>query len=1282
MPKFIFNKESRPLIIGVGCIFLMLLGGWHLNADTLHWTSPRPLQVAPEQTKNHLYFKEAHYSPRQWSKLPLYTKSIPLEKGGDIQVSLENTKYKALTTPEVLDPTEKNRITTTPIIRSEITYQRKQPVASITIVPLRKHPNKGNLQRLVSFDIKINIQSSRSAQKTQRSVTYAKNSILRQGQWYKFSVKQPGMYQLDYEFLQELGVNVDQINPQNLRIYGQKGGMLPESNDVASPTSLQEHALAVKAGNDGSFNEGDYIIMYAEGPHKWYYDTSDQHYHYRLNHYATKNYYFLTTDHGPGRRINTQSSVGGATKTVTSFDAYAVHEKDQNNLLGSGRQWFGTAISSQDTRQVSFSFPHRVTNKPIDLNMRIAGRSKSGTHRFRLSANNTSITNFTIGAVGGSYTSLYARTKTITSSFTDNNNNITLSTHYTPPDNAAKAWIDYIELNARRHLKMEGDQMHFRDSKSVDSGATSKFVISDVNTSITVWEVTDPLSPKKQSTTKSGSKVQFTVPTEHLRDFVAFTGNNFNSPTAEGKVDNQNLHGTSSKDMLIISAQSFLSEAKRLAQFHRKEDDLSVKVVTQQEVFNEFSSGRPDIAAIRNFVKMFYDRAGGNTEQMPDYLLLFGDGSYDYKNLNDQTSNTNYILTFQSQNSLDPVHSFTSDDFFGLLDDNEGGNIRGGKVDIGIGRLTVKSETEAEEVVDKIMHYASPKTQGPWRNNITFVADDEDGNTHINQANTLTHIVRRNHPIVNIDKIFFDAFQQTSTAGGERYPNVNEEINSKIFKGTFIMNYTGHGGELGWAHERVLGVEDITSWENYDKLPLLVTATCEFSRYDDPALTSAGEQTLLSSKGGSIGLMTTTRLVYASENQAMAKSFYRAVFSPIDGNMPRLGDIARIAKNNTSTGEGNRKFGLIGDPALQLNYPQHKVTTTKVNQTPVTASQPDTLKALEKVTVHGLVQDKTGEKLSNFNGVLFPTIFDKPQTIQTLANDPGSNKRTFKLQNNVLFNGKASVNNGAFQFSFIVPKDINYRFGNGKISYYAKNNKTDATGAFQNVIIGGAAQDPAEDNKGPNIDIFMNDKKFVFGGITDEDPQLIVELFDKSGINTVSNGIGHDIKATLDEKKNDVIILNEFYESELDNFKEGEVRYPLSNLEEGRHELNVKAWDVYNNSGEGYTEFVVAPSEDLALSHVLNYPNPFTSQTNFQFEHNRPGDILNVRIEIFTIAGQLIKTIHTQVMSEGYRVNDIRWNGLDDFGDKIGKGVYVYKLRVETSQGEVAHKFQKLVILK
>ena len=719
-------------------------------------------------------------------------------------------------------------------------------------------------------------------------------------------------------------------------------------------------------------------------------------------------------------------------------------------------------------------------------------------------------------------------------------------------------------------------------------------------------------------------------------------------------------------------------------------------MVTTDQVYNEFGGGIADISAIRDYMKMLYDRASGDTGLMPKYLLLFGDGSFDNKNRVD--NNTNLIPTYESYQSFDPTSSFNTDDFFGFLDDNEGGNMLSSsmKMDIAIGRIPAKDATEAESVVTKIKFYKSPASLGPWQNVLTFCADDEDGNEHINSMNTIADYVGTTYPQFNLDKIYLDAYQQISTPGGARYPDVNTAINNRIYSGTLIFNYMGHGGPTGLAHERILSNVDFDGWTNLCKLSLFITATCDFSNFDNAYIISAGERLMLNANGGAIGLVTTTRLVYSSGNKELNKNFMSQVFRIVNGNPITIGEALRICKNITSSDDNNRKFTLLGDPAISLVNSSNKILTSTINLHTVT-SGPDTLKALEKVTVTGFVADKNGMKISTYNGTVYPTVFDKTVTYKTLGNDPGNSPiKNFQLQKNAIFNGKASVKNGDFSFTFIVPKDIAYQYGFGKLSYYSQDGTSSASGYKNDVVVGGSASSFDQDNKGPQIQIYMNDEKFVFGGMTDENPTLFVKLKDESGINTVGNGIGHDVTGVTDEDSKSTFVLNDFYESNLDDYQSGTIRYPLKNISEGRHNITVKAWDVYNNSNEGYTEFIVASSAQAALAHVLNYPNPFTSQTEFMFEHNLSSGNLQVKIEIYSVSGKLVKTI-LQSVDEGnrngiscmaetnagsFRVNGIMWDGNDDYGDPLAKGVYVYRVSIKNDAGLKADTFEKLVLLK
>jgi hypothetical protein len=726
---------------------------------------------------------------------------------------------------------------------------------------------------------------------------------------------------------------------------------------------------------------------------------------------------------------------------------------------------------------------------------------------------------------------------------------------------------------------------------------------------------------------------------------------------------------------VIISHPDFISSARSLAAHRHDHDGLDTVVVTPGQIYNEFSSGKPDVSAIRDFLKMLYDRAA-TQEEMPKYVLLYGDGSY--RNKGTEANNTNLILTYQSANSLSPVSSFVTDDFFGLLDDNEGGST--GLMDIGVGRFPVSTQVQARNAMTKTISYDQPDRMGDWRNTICFIGDDGDYNLHMRQADELADYVETNYPSFSIGKIYLDAYPQVSTPSGARYPDVNEALSQRVNKGALIINYTGHGGENGLAHERILTINDIISWQNRDKLPLFMTATCEFSRFDDYEHTSAGELVFLNPEGGGIALFSTTRLVYSQQNHALNVRFYEHVFTlNAQHQHYRLGDVMRLTKNNTSAGVNKRNFTLLGDPALVLAYPKNRIRVLTVNGTDITQAT-DTLKALGKVTSTGRMEDELGNPMPNFNGIIYPTIYDKRSVIKTLSND-GDPQMTFSLRDRILYKGKASVNNGLFSVQFIVPKDISYNYDYGKLSFYAADNLEDASGSSDRVIIGGSADSIANDSEGPEIQIFMNDEHFVFGGMTDANPQLLVYVSDSNGINTIGSGIGHDLTAIIDQQTNQTIVLNDFYEADTDSYQSGKIQYPLKSLEAGQHHLKVKVWDVYNNSSEDYIEFVVNTSSDLVLKHVLNYPNPFTTHTRFFFEHNQPDTDLDVLIQVFTVSGKLVKTIERHVTSTGYRSAPIDWDGLDDFGSRIGRGVYIYRVKVRTSLGQTAEKFEKLVIL-
>jgi len=603
-------------------------------------------------------------------------------------------------------------------------------------------------------------------------------------------------------------------------------------------------------------------------------------------------------------------------------------------------------------------------------------------------------------------------------------------------------------------------------------------------------------------------------------------------------------------------------------------------------------------------------------------------------------------------------------------------------LDIGIGRIPVATLAQASIIVDKIIAYNSPASYGPWRNQSTFVADDEDGNLHLNDVEEISATASAADSLLIQNKIYLDAYRQVSGSGGSRYPTVNQDIVNQINNGNLIWNYSGHGGSQRLADEAILDRDVINQFNNKNKLPLFITATCDFAPYDDPTISSLGEELLFANDKGAIALTTTTRLVFASSNKIINNNFLSALLTPVvNGAFPTLGDAVKRAKNSTNlSGDiiNNRKFTLLGDPAMTIAFPQHNIRIVAINGKAANAN--DTIQALNKYTIEGEVTDKLNNVLTGFTGDLWLNLYGPPQSAQTLANDAGSQVATFNQQNNALYKGKVSVANGRFSCTFIVPKDINYQVGKGRINLYASTKETDANGQLAGLNIGGLGG-IINDKEGPTINPYLNDEKFVNGGLANEKPILILQLADSSGINAAGTGIGHDITAILDGDEKNVLILNDFYEAALNTYQKGTVRFQLPEMSNGAHTLKIKAWDVANNSNETVLEFITAKQQDLQLTHVFNYPNPFTTRTNFWFEHNQASGNLQVLISIYSLSGKLVHQIQRIISTSGFRSNEIEWDGRDVYSEKLGRGVYIYRISVTAPNGKKIEKTEKLYLL-
>ncbi len=1113
---------------------------------------------------------------------------------------------------------------------------------------------------------------------------WVQSSVLSAGVWYKMGVIDEGIYRIDYSTLKQLGLN----NLSNPRIFGNNFGQLSYYNDDDKPDDLEEIPVFLNKGSDNVFNEGDYLLFYANGTHRWKYNYSTGSYEFSRHNYSDTAFYFLTTSVSGGRLITTAPEITqNSDYSTSSCDVLFIHENETENLIKSGREWF-QPVSSLSGLTIDPGFIDLITSEPVIYNIKVLGRASIPTI-FRLYENDSILEGILVPEVSIlSTTGTYARDVTVAgSSLPQASSPSYIVRFYNYGEQAAKGWLDYLTLQGRSLIHYTDKFLKFSDSRSVSPGKITEFTLRSSLPGINIWDITDPHNPSIIQYSRTGESDIFTAKTDSLRIYAAFSADDALVPhIRENPVPNQDLHGSSPADMVIVSHPLFLKYAHKLADFHAGNSGLITIVVTPEEIYNEFSGGVPDIAAIRNFLRMKFFNQNG-TEHPLKYLLLFGDGSIENKTL--PPANPNFVPTYQSQNSTVVVSSFTSDDFYGLLEDGEGE--AEGTEDIGIGRFPVSDTGQAAIMVSKVIRYMSPESKGSWKNVVAIAADDEDGNTHMIDAEGLYTLLNTKYPCFNVDKIYLDAFKQVTSVNGQSYPDATKKIDDRINAGCLIFDYLGHGNEIGLAHERVVKTENINSWRNGARMPLFITATCEFSRFDDietdplskqmTGKTSAGEMVLLNQDGGGIALMTTTRVVYSAPNYTLNRNILNYAFT-LDsmGNALCLGDIIRIAKINSGSGLNKRNFSLLGDPAVQLAYPWHgRVVTDSLNNIPVTEPS-DSIKALSLITIAGHIEDNTGTPMDDFNGVVYPLVYDKYSRISTLAND-GGQVMEFDLRNNVIFSGKTIAENGRFRFTFIVPKDINYSYGSGKISYYATEGTLDMGGSYDGIIVGGFSNVSVEDTSGPSIRLFLNDTLFRDGGICDDNPLLLAVIEDSGGINTTGSGIGHDLTAFVDDNRSNPFILNNYYESDLDNYMRGRVYYPIGEIDAGQHTLTMKAWDNFNNSTSKTLNFVVKGEEGFLITNLINYPNPVVNETRITAEHNRPDDELTINIAIFSMNGKIIQSIDLTMPSTGYRLQPILWDGNDDGGKRVARGVYLYSVTIRTSGGEISRATGRMIIL-
>lgn len=1106
----------------------------------------------------------------------------------------------------------------------------------------------------------------------------AQNSVLHSGVWHKIEIEKTGVHKIDYSLLSGMGIDPSKIDPRKLKIFGNEGGMLPQRNSDSRPNDLIENSIFVAGEADGKFDTNDYIIFYAQGADRSNFLPEKNVFKYEHNLYADKNYYFVTIGDTNGKRISHSENLVTSAPIIDEFNDFFFYELDKHNELTSGREWFGEKFDATLSYLFKVKMSNIIESSTITVVSDVMAQSYYGSS-FAIRMNGTQIGEQYVLPIPNAKYASKGRHQRDTIVFTTNSVSASgkseqeITYQYTKSSSGRSiGYLDFLLVNATRKLALYDNQTQFRSKKSLEQ-PTGTFRVENVTTTSTIWDITNPYEPKEQAFSQSNGIATFTTTTENLNEYIVFNST-FPAPKYTGKIENQNLHGISVPNLLIISHPDFIEEAKRLANHRETHDGFTTAVFTTEHVYHEFSSGRQDVTAIRDFAKYLYAKSPGQLKS----LLLFGKCSYDYKDR--VYSNTNFVPTYESRNSLHPLETYSSDDYFGFLENHEGNwgesPAEYHTLDIGVGRLPVKNTTEAKNVVDKLIQYdTEPTLLGKWRNDITFVADDGDFNIHQNQSNQLSNQVATLNPSVNAKKIFVDAYEQILKPGGETAPSVNKAIEESLDRGSLIVNYTGHGGEKLWAQEKIFDDFMIETLTN-KFYPLFVTATCEFGRHDDPGQISSAEICITRRNSGAIGMVTTARPVNASTNFELNKAFYDALFEKENGKAITLGEVFLRTKNNSISGVSNRNFSLLGDPSMTLAFPSLNAHISEIK----TKNDSDTLKALSTVVVKGAIME--GETIkTDFEGTVFATLFDKETSTTTFGNE--NPPFTYKTRTNALFRGKASVVDGLFEFEFIVPKNIAYQVGAGKLSIYAADPLTgvDAGGVQENFAIGKSESFSTADTQSPSIQAFMGDATFINGGIISPNSTLVVKISDVSGVNISNYGIGNSIMATLDDAQ--IFVLNDYYESETDDFTTGWIHFPMKDLSPGQHQITVRVWDTYNNPGEATVNFVVTDGNSVVIETFRNYPNPFREQTQLYFTHNRPGDDLQASVTIMDITGSVVQSADFTIYSSPYRVDLLAFDVGNNPNKKQPAGLYLARLHIRSiTNGSKNEQVTKLIIVK
>lgn len=1116
-----------------------------------------------------------------------------------------------------------------------------------------------------------------------------------QGKWVKIAVSKQGFYQVTGSQLKTWGLTVPFASSQ-LQLFNLNTANLVEKVTANMGVGLNENAIEVQDGADGQFDIQDCFLFYSQGNIQWKWNGVQQLFEHSKNAHGDSVYYFISLGKA-GKRIQKSNSDKIANATTDIFDERWVMEKDTINILNSGQIWWGPAMGMGAGKQAKITTALNMEGlvNPSDLIFKLnyAAATTATAANFDLSLNDQKLRTTVVAPISGYIYDDAANVVLDTfriplSNNLMNSNLITanLSVGYSSANTNSTGWINYITLQAKRKLGFYGGakSLGFRNTSLTGTGKIIQYQIKDADASVRIWEVTQPENPVEMVNNFQNGVATFIQNTDFLREFFGVNKLGYETPSLVEllNIDYPSLLNTPAADYIIITASNYLKAADSLAKFHTMHHGLATFVTTTGRVFNEFSGGQPSPIGIRNYIKYIYDKAKKNNTITPKYLLLLGIGNFDYKKIDNQTQ----VPSYESLISNAVLSSYATDDFFAILKEGEDINSPQGiqALALSVGRLPVKNGADADVTVKKLMQYQNENNLGAWRNQLTWVADDGDYNLHLDHAEEISTGLKLNQPKWNQKKIYLDFFPAINSSAGNTYPLANNMIKQMVNNGTLILNYTGHGNYTRLAEEAVITLNEIMQWDNAGKLPLMITASCDFAPFDQPKIAPIGFDAFVKNEKGIIGLVAASRLVFAFNNKEINDEFVKQLLVPDkSGNYKSIGAALQNAKSNYwkkgSDYTNAFKFNLMGDPALQLAKPSYGVNIERINQK--IFKEKDTLKAGGKYQVAGTIK-ANGNLLTNFDGLMEFTLFDIPKKQKTLANISSSIPVSITTQDNILFKGNAIVTKGLFSVDFILPKEVAINQGVLRMQLYATNSAgtKDAIGIYDSLFVNAYSENISTDTTGPIFEkVYINDTLNQYKQKTwmNANANLYISLKDSSGIQTSGNSLGHDISLVIDGETQSPLILNNYYTADVNTYQSGKIKYALPTLSEGPHQFIIKAWDLIGNSNKDTINVIVPNSRILAVKNLINYPNPVGSSTRFSFEISQLKDAnksLVYTIEIYNYLGikQLTKTF------EGPLQNRVVLSNVIEVGT-LPAGTYFYKLIVKDDQQEIylTNKFIK-----